>query len=104
MSLIENLGGYERAKHEFKMIEEMTPRFPDEVKTNNRLLLEYRREHNIFEVGDKAVSKEDHELVKTVILISNGLARLKCLQFDHVYPLFNFRHATDEEIKAGRRL
>ena len=66
--------------------------------------LEHRRANNIFEVGDKVVSKEDHELVKTVILISNGLARLKCLQFDHVYPLFNFRHATDEEIKAGKRL
>ena len=53
MNLIEQLGGYERAKHEFEMIKEMKPIYPGEIETNDRLLLEYRRQHNIFEVGDR---------------------------------------------------
>ena len=100
--------GYERAIRELKAMDDraiwmisICLKYREEVRKE---CLEHRRANNIFEVGDKVVSKEDHELVKTVILISNGLARLKCLQFDHVYPLFNFRHATDEEIKAGKRL
>ena len=55
MNLIEQLGGYERAKHEFEMIKGMKPIYPGEIETNDRLLLEYRRKHNIFEVGDKVV-------------------------------------------------
>ena len=100
--------GYERVIRELKAMDDRAIwmissclKYREEVRKE---CLEHRRANNIFEVGDKVVSKEDHELVKTVILISNGLARLKCLQFDHVYPLFNFRHATDEEIKAGKRL
>ena len=100
--------GYERAIRELKAMDDRAIwmissclKYREEVRKE---CLEHRRANNSFEVGDKVVSKEDHELVKTVILISNGLARLKCLQFDHVYPLFNFRHATDEEIKAGKRL
>ena len=106
MNLIEQLGGYERAKHEFKMIEEMTPRFPDEVKTNNRLLLEYRRQHNIFEVGDKVVktnSKIKHAHIRVVISTSpSGGAVLDYQGFPYKHPCI--RHATDEEIAAGRRL
>ena len=67
-------------------------------------LLQYRRQHNIFEVGDKVVSKENNGFVYTVITVDGGLGRLKNILFDHVYPLHNFRHATDEEIKAGKRL
>ena len=59
MDLIERLGGYERAKHEFEMIKEMKPVYPGEIETNDRLLLEYRRKHNIFEVGDKVVIKAE---------------------------------------------
>ena len=94
MDLIKQLGGYEKAKVILQAV----------GHEHDAMLLEHRRANNIFEVGDKVVGKEDHKLVKTVILISNGLARLKCLQFDHVYPLFNFRHATDAEIAAGHRL
>ena len=104
MNLIEQLGGYERAKHEFEMIKEMKPIYPGEIETNDRLLLEYRRQHNIFEVGDKVVSKENNGFVYTVITVDGGLGRLKNVLFDHVYPLHDFRHATPEEIKAGKRL
>ena len=70
----------------------------------DKAALENRRQHNIFEVGDKVVSKENNEFVYTVITVDGGLGRLKNILFDHVYPLHNFRHATDAEIKAGKRL
>lgn len=96
MNLIEQLGGYEAAKAEGEKWG-----FDDFL---NNQLLEYRRQHNIFEVGDKVVSKENNGFVYTVITVDGGLGRLKNVLFDHVYPLHDFRHATDEEIKAGKRL
>ena len=96
MNLIERLGGYEAAKAEGEKWG-----FDDFL---NNQLLEYRRQHNILEVGDKVVSKENNEFVYTVITVDGGLGRLKNILFDHVYPLHNFRHATDAEIKAGKRL
>lgn len=106
--LIKELGGYERAKHEFKMIEEMTPKFPDEVKTNNRLLLEYRREHNIFEVGDWAVNMQGYPTIHKVEIGSSTAHCMKIFSHDmsHSYWVHDvaYRHATDAEIKAGRRL
>ena len=96
MNLIERLGGYEAAKAKGGEWG-----FDDFL---NNQLLEYRRQHNIFEVGDKVVSKENNEFVYTVITVDGGLGRLKNILFDHVYPLHNFRHATDAEIKAGKRL
>ena len=102
--MIEQLGGYERAKHEFKMIEEMTPRFPDEVKTNNRLLLEYRRQHNIFEVGDKVVHHKFSNIkIYEVCEISGDLLTVFYDRKTHSFKT-DIKHATDAEIKAGRRL
>lgn len=104
MNLIEQLGGYERAKHEFEMIKEMKPIYPGEIETNNCLLLEYRRQHNIFEVGDKVVSKNGCELVSEITYLQGGLAKIKNEKFDHVYSLQDFRHAEPEELEAGKRL
>ena len=113
MSLIEELGGYDNSKGVLEAYKKNGWSISDvckgfhqyfTIEDLEKAVHQYRQENNIFDIGDKVVSKEDHDLVKTVILISNGLARLKCLQFDHVYPLFNFRHATNEEIKAGHRL
>ena len=102
--MIEQLGGYERAKHEFKMIEEMTPKFPDEVKTNNRLLLEYRRQHNIFEVGDKVVHHKFSNIkIYEVCEISGDLLTVFYDRKTHSFKT-DIRHATDEEIAAGCRL
>ena len=112
MNLIEQLGGYERAKHEFEMIKEMKPIYPGEIETNNRLLLEYRRQHNIFEVGDAVIRKWNGRLYYLIVDIDNdgqeflihhdkGANFKDCRIFDNIC---NFKHATDEEIKAGRRL
>lgn len=111
MSLIEQLGGYERAKHEFEMIKEMKPIYPGEIETNNRLLLEYRRQHNIFEVGDKVVfieSELKNPRLMTVIEVSEpvcGFLMAECsLGITNGFYPSRYRHATDEEIKAGKRL
>lgn len=92
MNLIEQLGGYERAKHEFEMIKEMKPIYPGEIETNDRLLLEYRRQHNIFEVGDRFVI----DGLFGVFYANDG--NIPYLDYNKI------RHATDEEIKAGKRL
>lgn len=106
MNLIEQLGGYERAKHEFEMIKEMKPIYPGEIETNDRLLLEYRRAHNIFEMGDYII--HDGEL-KVFAMWSNAIDG--CAYIGYAYAedgemahKDEFRHATDEEIKAGKRL
>ena len=106
MNLIEQLGGYERAKHEFEMIKEMKPIYPGEIETNDRLLLEYRRAHNIFEMGDYII--HDGEL-KVFAMWSNAIDG--CAYIGYAYAedgemahMDEFRHATDEEIKAGKGL
>ena len=109
MNLIAQLGWYERAKHEFEMIKEMKPIYPGEIETNNRLLLEYRRQHNIFEVGDKVVFREcsgiggasdaiDLMTVKSIDAFGVRMTNSLCPW------AIQIRHATDEEIKAGKRL
>jgi hypothetical protein len=106
MNLIEQLGGYERAKYEFELIKEMKPIYPGEIETNDRLLLEYRRAHNIFEMDDYII--HDGEL-KVFAMWSNAIDG--CAYIGYAYAedgemahKDEFRHATDEEIKAGKRL
>lgn len=117
MNLIEQLGGYERAKHEFEMIKEMKPIYPGEIETNDRLLLEYRRQHNIFEVGDKVVfsnnpcalnhsvwqviSNKDYPVVAP---ICNFNGRVIVEANMSVLSPYRIQHAEDAEIKAGKRL
>lgn len=112
MDLIEQLGGYERAKHEFEMIKEMKPIYSDEIETNNRLLLEYRRQHNIFEVGDIAVKirGDESRLLKIWrVNICSYDNRISIADYDASglagWSRFHcLRHATDEEIEVGKRL
>lgn len=98
MNLIEQLGGYEAAKAEG---EEWG--FDDFL---NNQLLEYRRQHNIFEVGDKVVKtnpKLKFEFVREVKgVFKDGSVWLDYVGYKWKYP--KVRHATDEEIKAGKRL
>ncbi|WP_104472222.1 hypothetical protein [Acinetobacter indicus] len=98
MNLIEQLGGYERAKHEFEMIKEMKPICPGEIETNNRLLLEYRRQHNIFEVGDKVVVKAHPFWPEDYVIHT--------VEQEHIgkWYMSAWRHAEPEELEAGKRL
>ena len=106
MNLIEQLGGYERAKHEFEMIKEVKPIYPGEIETNDRLLLEYRRQHNIFEVGDSFVNYADDAIYTALSIDQNNRMHGKSGDKNvwTYFGRFGLRHATDEEIKAGKRL
>ena len=116
MNLIEQLGGYERAKA-LRALPVTTydcgVRFSREEL--ERAMLEYRRQHNIFEVGDKVVYKPS--MVQGVIFTVIGFDDFGWMKteaffegFDHPKrfsedpPFSDIRHATDEEIKAGKRL
>ena len=96
MNLIEQLGGYEKAKVILQAV----------GHEHDAMLLEYRRQHNIFEVGDKVVKtnpKIKHAHVRVVISTSpSGGAVLDYQGFPYKFPCV--RHAIDEEIKACKRL
>ena len=103
MSLIENLGGYESAKYKLR---DNGSLHSERLK---KALLEYRRQHNIFEVGDKVVFKEcsgiggasdaiDLMTVKSIDAFGVRMTNSLCPW------AIQIRHATPEEIKAGRRL
>lgn len=71
----------------------------------NKANLEYRRQHNIFEESDKIVFIDDfmHGELMTVAWTRKGGVWMdegakRCTDLSMI------RHATDEEIKAGKRL
>ena len=99
---INELGGYEVAKK--KNTSWLLNHGENWRNVKDATLLEYRRQHNIFEAGDLVVSKNGCELVSEITYLQGGLAKIKNEKFDHVYSLQDFRHAEPEEIKAGRRL
>ena len=102
MNLIEQLGGYEAAKAKFR---DNGSIHAERLKTT---LLEYRRKHNIFEVGDKVVvvdgDYKKHYAGVYPILSMRGDYLITLLFGETVVHRVCFRHATDEEIKAGKRL
>ena len=74
-------------------------------------LIEYRRQHNIFEVGDAVIRKWNGRLYYLIVDIDNdgqeflihhdkGAKFKDCRIFDNIC---NFKHATDEEIKNNQR-
>ena len=100
MNLIEQLGGYEAAKNQAK---DKSIGFLVDI---NNELLEYRRQHNIFEPDDYII--HDGEL-KVFAMWSSAVEG--CAYIGYAYAengemahKYEFRHATDAEIKAGKRL
>jgi len=109
--LIEQLGGYENSKN---FLNESNGKDWNGVFYMPKLkqsLLEYRREHKIFEVGDKVVfidSELKNPRLMTVIEVSEpvcGFLMAECSWgiTNGFYPS-RYRHATDAEIEAGHRL
>ena len=102
MNLIEWLGGYEYLNEFYKRA--VAHGFTlTEIKEE---LLKYRRQHNIFEPDDYII--HDGEL-KVFAMWSNAIDG--CAYIGYAYAedgemaqKDEFRHATDEEIKAGKRL
>ncbi len=113
MNLIEQLGGYDVAKEKYQSLSDSDvitigpfevpakPYFKDE-------LLEYCRQHNIFEVGDSVVPKKEYRIGDRVGTVEKMLAGGVWVVFDSsskmLTPIYTIEHATDEEIKAGKRL
>jgi hypothetical protein len=96
VNLIEQLGGYEKTKDHRDYLIDFGNEFnrPSKYEVNkiNNALLEYRRQHNIFEVGDAMIIPSR----------GNGIFYFNALFSDS--DIAEARHATDEEIKAGKRL
>ena len=106
MNLIEQLGGYDKAKECLN-----TPTARDSIKEELRAeLLEYRREHDIYEQPDKVVlvgGGTTNVLLEIIdYKYTNDLYRVRVLSTGSMGPLHrdNMQHATPEEIKAGCRL
>ena len=102
--LIEQLGGYERAK-----IKYADRPFCLAWSDIGAALLEYRREHNIFEVGDKVVFIHPFELgdLFTVHSMCERFIGVKRKNDERIYYaeiVWGLKHATDAEIEAGRAL
>ena len=100
MNLIENLGGYESAKSKFRDNGSL------HAGRLKKALLDYRRQHNIFEPDDYII--HDGEL-KVFAMWSSAVEG--CAYIGYAYAengemahKDEFRHATDAEIKAGKRL
>ena len=103
MNLIERLGGYEETKKHLDSC------WCDDDNRAYLLekLLEHRRQHNIYEIGDKIVStlngSEDWKNVICEILAFHKKMAITT-GFSCAIHHYDYRHATDAEIKAGRRL
>ena len=102
MNLIEQLGGYKETK---KHLDSCWCDDDNRVYLLKKLL-EHRRQHNIFEPDDYII--HDDEL-KVFAMWSSAVEG--CAYIGYAYAengemahKDEFRHATDEEIKAGRRL
>jgi hypothetical protein len=105
MNLIEQLGGYEKAKNELEKTKNQKYRnfgFLEEA------LLQYRREHNIFEVGDKVVYDylSNREAIHTIQgKVIDGLVWIENAKGAFIHERVEYlKHASDEEIKVGYRL
>ena len=99
MNLIEQLGGYEKAKI-IQGSREMGG-LPADLDLEDALL-EYRRQHNIFEVGDWVYPVAKGSSFGARQITEKGEI---FIYSDHlILNMHHWRHATDEEIKAGKRL
>ncbi|OTG78504.1 hypothetical protein B9T31_17485 [Acinetobacter sp. ANC 4558] len=104
MDLINQLGGYEKAKNELEKTKNQKYRnfgFLEEA------LLQYRREHNIFEVGDLVVNDgliAPHIYSFKKLMPEISMALIMRNGEEGACGLFRLRHATPKEIQAGRRL
>ena len=101
MNLIERLGGYENAKERGKRENVLDDHDFNYIQ---KALLQHRRVHNIFEVGDKVIKTHPKNTILWPVLgvYKNGGVWLDYKGFCWKPP--RVRHATDAEIKAGKRL
>lgn len=112
MNLIDQLGGYEKAKEYLAGLQRrpMHEQTEDTISYLPDALLKYRRQHNIFEAGDKVVlsSADTEDLLLEIVnqMYTPNMHRVRIIATGRYGPVFkdDIRHATDAEISAGKRL
>lgn len=114
MNLIEQLGGYEWAKNHRDYLIDFGNEFnrPNKYEVNkiNNALLEYRRQHNVYEADDLVVFVDEKERKPVLLKFKESrnfdLVHLEIIGSGLCGPSYQkeIRHATDAEIKAGKRL
>ena len=111
MNLIEQLGGYKIAKRELELKEQNSVLQCCIAVTAEMIrdeLLEYRRQHNIFEVGDKVVVLTNalgNKYTWMVESIDGIMVEISQLGQPNEWVHYSeIAHTTPEEIKAGKRL
>lgn len=92
--VISDFGGYEKCKD---ILSQPNIGFIMNVQALRKHMLEYRRQHNIFEVGDLIVLPYTNYRSDTFELTE--IFKKSCDDKGIAY-----RHATDGEIKVGHRL
>ena len=111
MNIIEQLGGYAEAKKQVSRLESRGNLVTAEGMKLE--LLEYRRHHNIFEIGDKVVSINSAFIEYEGVLNIDFIDRFDLMLSDdckgfEVNAICGWskiiRHATNEEIASGHRL
>ena len=113
MNLIEQLGGYKKAKealHQLKSEKKDLISCGASVFVESQVidaLLDYRRQHNIFAQGDPVVSRcaDNETRIFTYQETIGKNILVKCKKGKgYCYPKKWFSHANDAEIEAGKRL
>lgn len=98
--VISDFGGYEKCKD---ILSQPNIDFIMNAQGLREHMLKYRRQHNIFEVGDKVVYVDDF-MPDSVSVVSEVNDRVWLNGNNAVCVKEMVKHANDEEIKAGKRL
>ena len=111
MNLIEQLGGYEKVSEDFKKLhlnlkeqQKSNKVFMDAFDALKTELLEYRREHNIFEVGDFIFHPMFGALFEIKRIAEKYVVASTKSGYETNLLIELISHATDAEIAAGKRL
>lgn len=107
MNLIEQLGGYEKAKRELELKEKDSVLQCCIAVTAEMIrdaLLEYRRQNNIFEVGDYVFHPMFGALFEIKRIAEKYVVASTKSGYETNLLIELISHANDAEIKAGNRL
>lgn len=101
--VISDFGGYEKCKD---ILSQPNINFIMNAQGLREHMLKYRRQHNIFEVGDYFVNYADDAVYTALSIDQNNHMHGKSGDKNvwTYFGRFGLRHATDEEIAAGKRL
>ena len=111
MNLIEQLGGYNNAKHwdKNRAVGSILSGIYHDILSLE--FIEYRRENNIFEVGDIVVGRCYSDFDDALLTVTKKFTHdgKPCVVFECTRTICDdfeseVRHATDDEIKVGHRI